>query len=73
MITWIWQIWWRWNQNTEQAENRRCRKTMFNSPKEKGQNADFLKPALNKIIISDEKCIKYNFESYLKFASGFFI
>ena len=46
---------------------------MFNSPKEKGQNADFSKPALKKIIISDEKWVKYNFESSLKFASGLFI
>ena len=46
-------------QNRQKTENAERAKTNF--PKEKVKNADFSKPVLNKIITTDEKCVKRNF------------
>ena len=48
--------------NSEQAENKKRRKTKRNSfPKEQVENTDLYKPVLNKIMTTQEQCVKYNF------------
>ena len=58
--------------NSEQAENTKSaerHKTSF--PKEQVENADQYKPVLNKIMTTQEQCLKYNFVAPLKKAQAY--
>lgn len=58
-------------QSRQKTENAERRKADF--PQEKEENADFSKLVLNKIMTSDEKCVKCNFIAPIKFEFGLFI
>ena len=53
--------------NSEQAGNTKSaerQKTSF--PKEQVENTDLYKPVLNKIMTTQDQCIKYNFVAPLR-------
>ena len=48
--------------NSEQAKNTKIAKRQKTSfPKEQVENKDLYKPLLNKIMATQEQCVKYNF------------
>ena len=48
----------------EKTENAERQKTGL--PKEQAENTDFSKPVLNKIMTTDQSCLRYNFVAPLK-------